>query len=150
MCIYTPINILACCRKSNVTLFIAVVDSSVFLSEILSVSIFSFSVSDYLLRAALIEVAVFLRRYFVLHCLPPIPRPKNDVYFLNIPTKCNYADDKKYKKYVQYKHLLQMQTQKLRFCYHVYNNQMSVCPSQPIFPKHSLNGKNSLKQVLLA
>jgi hypothetical protein len=60
----------------------------------------------------LLRAALFLRRYFVLHCLPPRPRPKNVVLFLNIPTKCNYSDDKKYKEYVQYEHLLEMHTQK--------------------------------------
>ena len=72
VCIYTLVNTFAYCRKSDVTQFIAVDLSSVFLSEILSVSVFSYSLSDYLLRAAFIKIAVFLRRYFVLHCLPPI------------------------------------------------------------------------------
>jgi len=138
VCIYSLTNTLAYCRKSDVTPFIAVVVSSVSLSEILSVSIFSYSVSGYLLPAALIKIPVFWRRYFVLHCSSPIPRPKMlfsfwiflwNVITLTIKSTKNMPNMNIYYRFIH---------KKLRFCNHTYNNQMSVCPSQPIFPKLGL------------
>jgi len=58
--------------------------------------------------------------------------------FFSIPKKCNYSDDNKYKEYAEYGIHYRSIHKKLRFCNHVYNNQMSVSPSQPIFPNLAL------------
>ena len=145
VCIYTHINILAYCRKSDVIPFISDIISSVFLSEIVSVSVFSYSVSGYLLRAALIKTAIFWRRYFVLHCLPPMPRPKmlftfwiflRNVITLMIKSIKNMPNKSTYNYRCTQK--------KFRFCNHMYSTIIKCSSVRPnLFFRNLRSEKNS-------